>query len=150
MRDNFAGSLFARTICAGLALALSTALATAADGNVVSPTWRATQVMSQRQGPLPINASFASGGGTLVVIFSGSGWSATGGNIGMNLQIDGVNVSSTRSYANEPGSHKAFTTNILVQANIAAGNHSIDLVALPGTSTDANDWFNVTVLELPI
>ncbi len=120
-----------------------------ADGKLVSPMWRATHVMNQRQGPLPINASFASGGGTLVIIFSGSGFAGTATNIGMGLQIDGATVATTRSFTNELSSHKAFTTNILVQANIAAGTHTINLFALVNTNTDANDWFNVTVLELP-
>jgi hypothetical protein len=119
------------------------------DGKLVSPMWRATQVMNQRQGPLPINAAFASGGGTLVIIFSGSGFSAGGTNIGLVMQIDGSSVATTRSFTNEPSSHKAFTTNILVQANVAAGAHTLTLAPLVGTSTDGNDWFNVAVLELP-
>ena len=41
------------------------------------------------------------------------------------------------------------TPNVVVLPNIAGGNHVVNLVALTGTSTDANDWFNVTVLELP-
>jgi hypothetical protein len=67
----------------------------------------------------------------------------------MTLQLDGGAVGTTRSFTKEKDSHKAFTTNILVQAGVAAGAHNITLVALAGTNTDVNDWFNVTVLELP-
>ena len=133
--------------CGALA---TTGLSIRPDGKLASPMWRATQVMNQRQGPLPIsNVPFSSGGGTLVIIFSGSGWSGGAANIGMTLQLDGGAIGTTRSFTNEKDSHKAFTTNILAQAGVAAGAHYITLVALPGTNTDVNDWFNVTVLELP-
>jgi hypothetical protein len=116
-------------------------------GALVSPMWRVTQVMSQVQGALPKSATFTSGGGVLMIVFSGSGFGS--GNIGMTLQIDGNSVSNTRCYTNEASSHKSFTTNICVQPNISAGNHTVNLVALAGTNTDSNDWFNVTILELP-
>ena len=134
---------------ADAALSPQAGLSIHSDGKLASPMWRATQVMNQRQGPLPISAPFNSGGGTLMIIFSGSGWSGGAGNIGMALQIDGGTVATTRSFTNEANSHKAFTTNTLVQANVAAGAHNITLVALANTNTDGNDWFNVTILELP-
>jgi hypothetical protein len=132
------------------ALALSNRLAIHGDGRLVSPMWRATQVMDQSNGTLPLtSAPFSSGGGTLIIIFSGSGFAGGASVIGMSLQIDGTTVGTVRSFTNELNSHKAFTTNILVRSGIAAGNHTIRLVALTGTSTDVNDFFNVTVLEMP-
>ena len=120
------------------------------DGKLISPMWKATQVMNQRQGPLPVNAGFASGGGMLMIFLSGSGFSPGGGsNVGMQLQIDGVTMGFARSFTNEAGSHKAFTTNILLVAGIVAGVHTVNLAPLPGTNTDGNDWFNVAILELP-
>jgi len=119
-------------------------------GKLSSPMLRVTHVMNQVQGPLPKSGGFSSGGGTLIIIFSGSGWGAAAGNIGLALQLDGGTIATTRSFTNETGSHKAFTTNAHVQGNIAAGNHTINLVALVNTNSDANDWYNVTVLELPI
>ena len=119
------------------------------DGKMASPMWAATQVFNQRQGPLPLSAPFSSGGGTLVIIFSGSGYSAAAGNIGLVVQIDGSSVATTRSFTNEVNSHKAFTTQILVQKGVAAGAHTLAISALVNTTTDANDWFNATVLELP-
>jgi hypothetical protein len=136
-----------KAAAADAAVSIANRLSIHADGKVVSPMWRVTSVMNQRQGPLPISATFASGGGTLMVIFSGSGFGT--GNIGMGLQIDAVTLATTRSFTNETSSHKAFTTNVLVQGNVAAGNHTLSLFVLTNTTTDANDWFNVTVLELP-
>lgn len=83
------------------------------------------------------------------ILYSGSGWGQSVGNIGMGVQIDGGTVGTTRSYTNELSSHKAFTTNFLVQGNVAAGDHTLSLFALMNTNSDSNDWFNVTILELP-
>jgi hypothetical protein len=127
----------------------TTLLTITGNGKLNSLMWRATQVMNQRQGALPINAVFASGGGTLVIIFSGSGYSGAAGNIGIGIQMDNTTIGTTRTFTNEPNSHKAFTTNVLVQGGVAAGNHTINLFTLVNTITDANDWFNVTILELP-
>jgi hypothetical protein len=121
------------------------------NGKLTSPMWKATQVMDQVTGQLPKSASFSSGGGTLVIIFSGTG---RGGSsdavIGMNLLINQTVVSNTRSWTNNSNYHQVFTTNIYVGANIPAGEHTIGLTALPQTVTDEHDWFNVAILELPI
>jgi hypothetical protein len=119
-------------------------------GKMVSPMWQVTEVMKQVQGALPKSGTFNSGGGTLMMICSGSGFTGgTGGNIGMTIQLDGKDVGNTHCFTNEPGSHKTFTTHTAVVSNVAAGKHTVNLVALTGTSTDANDYFDVTVLELP-
>jgi len=138
----------ARANAADAVVAIQPRLSISANGRFASSMWRATHVMNQRQGALPQSVVFGSGGGTLVIIFSGSGWGS--GNIGMTLQVDGVSWASARSFTNEQSSHKAFTTNFAVLPNTPAGNHNLTLVALPGTNTDGNDWYNVLVLELPI
>ena len=140
----------AKANAADAALTPQARLSVHPDGKLTSPMWKATPVMNQVQGPLPKSAPFSSGGGTLVIIFSGSGFRSGAGNVGMNLQLDGKAVSTTRVWTNESSSHKAFTTNIHVQANVAADNHTITLAALQDTGTDVNDWFNVTVLEMPV
>ena len=118
------------------------------EGGIKSPMWNVTQVFNSRQGGLPLTSgAFTTGGGSLLIIASGSGWGS--GNIGMSIQLDGGTIGTVRSFTNEGGSHKAFTCNPLVQRNIAAGSHTITLTALAGTSSDGNDWFNVTVLEFP-
>jgi len=120
------------------------------EGSMKSPMWNVIQVFNSKQGGLPVKSNeFATGGGTLLIIASGSGWSAVAGNIGMNIQLDGTTIGAARSFTNEINSHKVFSCNPLVRGNIAAGSHTIALVAIAGTITDLNDWFNVTVLELP-
>jgi len=119
------------------------------NGKMNNPMWAVNQLLNQVQGPLPINVSFNSGGGTLVIMFDGSGWSTSGGNIGLFIQLDGGTIGTTRTFTNEPNSHKTFTTNILVQGNVAGGAHTLTLGVLANTLTDVNDWFNLTVLELP-
>lgn len=116
----------------------------------LSPIFRVTQLLNQRQGPLPINnIPFTTGGGTLVIMFDGSGYSSSANNIGILVQLDSSAIGTTRTFTNEPSSHKTFTTNILVQGNVAAGSHTLSVGVLPNTITDQNDWFNLTVLELP-
>jgi hypothetical protein len=117
-------------------------------GNLRSPMWNVTQVFNNRQGGLPFTSgAFTTGGGTLLIIASGSGWG--NGNIGMSIQLNNSVIGYARSFTNEPGSHKVFNCNALVVRKVAAGSHTITLSALAGTNTDVNDWFNVTVLELP-
>jgi hypothetical protein len=119
------------------------------DGKLLSPMWRATEVMNQRQGPLPQEATFESGGGTLVIMFSGSAFSDKPCNIGIMLGLDGMKPPDiAQGWSNVTG-HKAFVTNMIVKRNVAAGMHRIELVTGPGVITDPNCWFNVTVLELP-
>ena len=117
-------------------------------GIIKSPMWNVTQIFNNQQGALPkTSLKFTTGGGGLLIIASGSGYGS--GKIGMDIQIDNTTIGSAYSYTNETGSHKSFSCNPLVKGGIAAGNHTITLVAIPGTSTDGNDYFSVTVLEFP-
>lgn len=120
------------------------------NGTISSSKWRATQVINQKQGPLPIDGTFTSGGGTLVIIFSGSAWASTGNRLGLLVSLDGTQVGSSQVSTNELTSHKSFPANILVIPNIAAATtHKITLSAAANTTTDSWDFFNVAVLELP-
>lgn len=69
--------------------------------------------------------------------------------IGMEILVDGVLRGFAKSFTNETGSHKAFTANALLVSGVAAGSHTAGLIAWNNTTTDGNDFFNVTVLELP-
>jgi hypothetical protein len=119
-------------------------------GRLSSPMFAATQVFNQRQGPLPISAVFNQGGGTLLIIVSGSGFATSGMNIGVFITINGASIGNARSFTNEPNSHKAFTTQVIVVKNFAPGALTLGITPIAGTVTDFNDWFNATVLELPI
>jgi hypothetical protein len=52
-------------------------------------------------------------------------------------------------YANESGSHKTFVANAVVLRGIAPGTHSLTIIPYYVTQTDSNDYFSLTVMELP-
>ena len=73
----------------------------------------------------------------------------------MEIDIGGVSRGFAKGFTNEANSHKAFTTNALVipstgTSALKAGTYTLTLRSSGDTVTDANDSFNVTVLELPI
>ncbi len=119
-------------------------------GSMRSTMWDVFQLYSSQPGPLTLSKQFSTSGGTLVIFASGSGFiGGGGGHIGMEIRVDNVNKATVRVFTNEGSSHKAFVSNPIVVAGIAAGTHTLSLVALAGVATDANDFFSVTVFEMP-
>jgi hypothetical protein len=118
------------------------------NGGISSSMWKLTTVINTT-GPLPHTGYFSSGGGTLMISISGSGYSA-GGNalIGMDIQLDGNTVDSCLIYANPAATHLAFVP-ATIRAGAGAGAHTITLVPRSTTTTDYTDYFRVTVEELP-
>jgi hypothetical protein len=119
-------------------------------------------------GPLPVQETYTSKGGTLVIMASGSGFrdfsNRFGGFIGMNVKVDGEFRGAVNVYTNERGSHKAFVSDYIVVEGLPAGSHTIRLEniydgSLCGTasesdsdhctSTNDGDNFSATVMELP-
>jgi hypothetical protein len=128
------------------------------NGKISSPMWRATNVIGSFAdplgGPLNLSGSFTSGGGTLIIFSSGSGWSSdtNGIWIGMNVNLDGQFVDGIFVLANgtSSNSHVPFGSGATVVSGIAAGTHTIQLTTYTtNTKTDGYDWFRVSVLELP-
>lgn len=120
-------------------------------GNISSPKWKVTNVINQT-GPLNISRTFTAGGGTLIVFASGSAYKANRetGTIGMDIFIDNVKQDSAKSYTNEGESHKSFVSVPLVLTGISAGSHTVELRPINDrVFMDANDYFRVTILELP-
>lgn len=127
------------------------------------------QQVIDRAGPLPVEGSFTSRGGTLIVSVSGSGYRGTGssrleGKIGIDVRIDGGFQGVLSGYTNERNSHKAFVSEDLVVRGFPAGQHTVTLGRIYAavacnkenetrdhycTATDANDFFSVTVTEIP-
>jgi hypothetical protein len=120
-------------------------------GAIRSPRWTLIGLMNDSHGPLPMDSrSFNTQGGVLLVFASGSGFRRqTDGQIGMEILLDGTLRGRARGFTNEPNSHKAFTVQALVVSGVSAGQHTITLRSWNETSTDLNDFFTVTVLELP-
>jgi len=97
-----------------------------------------------------LQAGYTSSGGTLLIFAGGSAWTRTlWSTIGANVVVDGSSVGSIKLATNEVNSHKALVSNVIVAPGLPAGQHTIQLVALDGnTVTDANDYFDLTVVEL--
>lgn len=133
----------------------------------------ATQVIRD-QGPLPLEGTFTSNGGTLIILASGSGYRSssnarTHGRIGMDIYLNtfirwdaGAEV-----FTNEQNSHKAFVDlyAVVPLPEDSAGQFTIRLedsynssvcntadefpTNVRCTTTDRLDFFRVTVLEIP-
>ncbi|NTW07355.1 MAG: hypothetical protein HGA29_05880, partial [Syntrophaceae bacterium] len=116
--------------------------------------WKVTRVLRQAAGPLTGNGllgNFTSSGGMLLVYAFGSGFSRTAGRtIGMQINVDDMMMGSASIFANEASSHKSFVGTSIMITSIGAGNHTLKLYNLNlDSQTDANDIFDVTVMELP-
>ena len=120
-------------------------------GKLTVNRFHSTQLINSL-GPLPISsASFNTSGGTLVLFYSGSGYSNVAGTmIGMNVKLDGNLVDSTGVYANLSLNHLAFVAKQWVLTGIAAGPHTVTLEKLnANTFSDSGDIFEVVVTEMP-
>ena len=118
-------------------------------GGITSSMWKATTVINTN-GALSKTNTFTTGGGTLMISASGSGYSVAGNvSIGMDIKLDGATIDNCQIYANPSGTHLAFVPKTFVQTGVAAGSHTLILSARAGTTTDNSDNFCVTVQELP-
>ena len=132
-------------------------------GFVKSPMWNLSSIYVNERAstiPTPPNSiicgskPFTSGGGVLLIFASGSGAAAgtTGQSItiGMDVLVDDARVGQVQSCVNDTTeSHKPFVTSGLVVRNISPGSHSLKLKTSPSTTVAQNDFFSVTILELP-
>ena len=133
------------------------------EGAMISPMWTVSQVYLNEQAtstPFPVPSqticppkSFTTGGGTLLILASGSGAALSGVPaptiIGMDLLLDDRHVGSVLSRVNNMTDGKPFVTSGLVVRGIAPGSHSLTLKTAASTVVGLNDFFNVTILELP-
>jgi hypothetical protein len=122
-------------------------------GKISSPMLR-TAFDSTFLGPLNVSGSFTTGGGTLLITTSGSGYSSsTNIWIGMSLILDN-NTSITYDGGvllnNLVNIHQAFVPFTQVVSGIPAGTHTLQLKPFDShTTTNNKDVFRVTVVELP-
>ena len=133
------------------------------DGEIVSPMWAVIQVyLNEQATPTPVFGPsqpicppkpFTTGGGTLLILASGSGAALSGVPgpivIGMDLVVDNNQVGSVLSRVNNMAESKPFLTSGLVVRGIAPGSHTLTLKTAASTVVGLNDFFNVTILELP-
>lgn len=68
----------------------------------------------------------------------------------MQINVDDMMMGSASIYANEASSHKSFVGSSIMITSVGAGSHTLKLYNLNlDSQTDANDIFDVTVMELP-
>lgn len=116
----------------------------------------ATMVMNNVPGPVttmtvPVKTAMytATGASPLLLLVSGSAWSAANGTLlDVTVQFDGAIVGHLTGFTNELGSHKSFPARAITIPTPAAGPHTIGLLTTAPTITDGSDFFNVTVVEL--
>lgn len=123
-------------------------------GMIASPMFNVSQPISCQAATSgsPISATFSTSGGTVLVLATGTGfvWTGAGMQIGMEIVIDNVSRGFAKCMTNENNSHKSFALNPLVITGLLANNsHTIVLKSWNGTVFDYNDFFSVTILELP-
>ncbi len=102
-------------------------------------------------GPLPVEGKYQSKGGKLIISAAGSGWSSNKDQlIGMDVFVRGNKVGTAQVWTNEADSHKAFVSAFPVVTQVSRGPVTIKLDKLNAqTNTDQNDFYRVTVVELP-
>ena len=131
-------------------------------GFVKSPMWNVFPLFENRNPAgdilpqkeiFPTAQTFQTGGGTLLIFASGSGASTqttpTDTVIGMELRLDDDdNLSKKVTIRVKSQDPQPFVAT-LVHPNIKPGTHKLMLKTLKNTTVGANDFFNVTILELP-
>lgn len=124
------------------------------DADIIVPRWTVSQVCNNAAWPAGIAqtvncSNVTTNGGTLLVTFNASGFRTTGGIISAVVQIAGVTRGTVKVLTNEASSHKSMISNQIVVTGLAAGNHTVTVIADGNTNTDSNDFANVTIQELP-
>ena len=98
--------------------------------------------------PNPVSVPYTSGGGTLLVQFSGSAWSQNASQmLSANLNMDGTQVATASVFANNASTHMALVPVAVRLNGVNPGAHTFTVSAGPGTTIDSNDLFTITVYE---
>ncbi len=94
----------------------------------------------------------ATGVNPILMVASASAYSVTAGStLDIAVQLDGVIIGHLLGYTNEASSHKALPTRTFsVTPPPTAGSHTIGILyGNPGvTTSDPNDYYSITVVEL--
>ena len=132
-------------------------------GVMKSPMWNVISLFTNKRAGTtiepdnlifrPDDGEFKTGGGTLIVFASGSGAAkaavpANGTVIGMEVRLDDRSIDRVQSLVKNQDP-QPFVTTFLVVRNIALGTHKLTLRTLATTTVGGNDFFNVTIVELP-
>lgn len=105
---------------------------------------------SNASGPLPLTRSFDSQGGLLLLFASGTCKNTgTAGTIGVQVQVDGTVKGNLKAYAAGAGQYMLLPATLIL-SGVSSGSHEFKFVVESDgrSSTDGNDLFNATLLEL--
>lgn len=100
-------------------------------------------------GPLPLKVTFpAPTDGPVSFAVSGSASSTTAGqSVGVTVMFDRDIIGTCSVFCNTAGSHQTLIPALLSATIPGSGTHAIALMpATPCTQSDANDFFQVTLL----
>jgi hypothetical protein len=106
------------------------------------------QVILSQQGPLPITVNFSALSDAPVTLeVNGSVWTQTANNMtGIQIAIDGGAVGKAQIFSNASSTHRAVVP-AYIPLQVAFGQHSITLSALPNSTTvsDLNDFYTAVL-----
>ncbi len=132
------------------------------NGTINNTMWSYTHLYgNESMSNMPITTSFKSNGGSLLIFVSGSGyWSGTSSSfdtsdhfqeIGVEIQIGNFSSYHMKVGTNIQGLHCSFIpiTICINRADYSNNTHNITLTCMPETTTDLNDYLNITIIEFP-
>ena len=135
------------------------ALSWTTDGELHSPKWKVKSLVQTQAWPKATDAAaptlwpldFTTGGGTLMLLLSGSIFGATGKNIGVQAQIDSdPNKIWRMMYVESNANVRTSIVNHIVVTGVANGKHTLNLTsATPETRATPSELFSITVMEFP-
>lgn len=108
------------------------------------------QVLLNAAGPLPLSVTFAAASDDPITFFvAGSVWTqATNSEIGFSVILDGQQIGVAKIFSNGPATHRAVVPQFIPYQFSGMGNHTLELVAIPGsTVSDSNDNFTVVIVD---
>jgi hypothetical protein len=125
------------------------------------------QLITRTFGPLPVERTFTSEGGTLLILASGSGYRGgaemSSGRIGMDVKFDGSLRGRANGFSQGFNVHETFVDEYIILEGVSAGTHTLRLERTYDssdcdtdeetssdycTATNSNDFFAATVIEL--
>ena len=101
-------------------------------------------------GPLPITANFNADTDIAVLFYvTGSSFTAVGGNVGVDVYLDGEQIGWAAVFSSETESHKALVASMLL-AKMSGGPHTLELrpLAFTNSTADGNDLFSVSMYDV--
>ena len=125
------------------------------------------QLVVNNSGPLPVDGTFTSDGGTLIILASGSGYRGgaeeSSGRIGMDVKVDGRLQGIADGFGEGFNVHETFVDEYIVLEGVPAGTYTLRLERRYDssdcdtdeetssdycTATNSSDFFSAIVIEL--